>query len=178
MKIFIPQKTEYMTIENFNNIIIYVYNTNFYLKIKTNKYKSNIQINTILNIIILTNRGANNKLKLLNNYINNLIFSWNNFYFEKIKFTGKGYKIKKSNKKNSLALLFNRAHPTMLFTKKIIFKKIKKTKIIIMGVNFHKLKFIRSMIVAIRKYNTYTKRGLRGTRSLIIKKSSKKTAAV
>jgi hypothetical protein len=66
----------------------------------------------------------------------------------------------------------------MLFTKKIIFKKIKKTKIIIMGVNFHKLKFIRSMIVAIRKYNTYTKRGLRGTRSLIIKKSSKKTAAV
>ncbi len=75
MKIFIPQKTEYMTIENFNNIIIYVYNTNFYLKIKTNKYKSNIQINTILNIIILTNRGANNKLKLLNNYINNLIFS-------------------------------------------------------------------------------------------------------
>lgn len=178
INLFIPKKCEYMILENTKKKIIYIYNKNFYLKLKIQKKDIKLAVDNSTKSICVTNKKILGKNGLITNYINNLIFSWNSFYFEKLKFTGKGYKIKKSEKKNSITLLFNRAHPTIVFTKKILIKKIKKTKLIILGTNINTLSKIQKKIVNVRNLNIYTKRGLRNCRSLIFKKSSKKTAAI
>jgi len=72
---------------------------------------------------------------------------------------------------------FNRAHINILFVKNNIIKKIKKNKIIIFNTNIINLKNLCKKIIKVRKINIYTKRGLRTSRCLIIKKSSKKTTA-
>ncbi len=167
-----------MILENIEKKIIYIYNKNFYLKLKIKKKNINFLVDKNTKSICIKTKKPLVKAGLITTYVNNLIFSWNSFYFEKLKFTGKGYKIKKSSKKNSITMLFNRAHPTILFIKKLFVKKIKKTKLIVLGTNINTLNKIRKKIINIRKLNIYTKRGLRNCRSLILKKSSKKTAAV
>ena len=83
---------------------VIIYNTNYY---------SIIRIKTSIKLI-------NNKFIELNNLSNIVITGINKFLnqfylcnYTKIKFSGKGYKIKK-NTKQSIILLFNRSHTTTL----------------------------------------------------------------
>ena len=82
-----------------------IYNNNFYSIIRMRK-KIKILNNLYLELI-----GVNTKtIKLIDSFLKQ-------FYqcnFTKIKFTGKGYKIKK-NSKQSIILLFNRSHTTTLW---------------------------------------------------------------
>ena len=91
--------------------------------------------------------------------------------FIKIKFFGKGFKIKKNSTSNML-LLFNRAHITNIFWKNLFIKKIKKYKMYVYYTN-HNLNLIND-ILKIRYINMFTKKGLRRTRQIILKKKSKK----
>jgi ribosomal protein L6P/L9E len=102
------------------------------------------------------------------------LYGWNNFYFKKLKFTGKGYKISKSAKKKNIKFLFNRAHFTILAYKKIIFKRIKKSKFLIKSTNKEKLLKISKLSKNVRPINLYTLRGIRFSRSIVYKKASKK----
>jgi ribosomal protein L6P/L9E len=89
----------------------------------------------------------------------------------KIKFAGKGYKIKK-NTQNSLVFLFNRAHITNIWWRNTITKKLKKYKIYMQGTaNVLKLAL---KIISIRPINIFTKRGLRISRQIVLKKKGKK----
>jgi hypothetical protein len=89
----------------------------------------------------------------------------------KIKFTGKGYKIKK-NSKNSLVLLFNRSHTTTIWWKNIFLKKLKKYK---MYIKYTKMNTkIIETITNIRPINIFTKKGLRKSRQVLLKKKGKK----
>jgi hypothetical protein len=91
--------------------------------------------------------------------------------FSKIKFTGKGYKIKK-NTKSSLVLLFNRAHTTVIWWRGLFLKKLKKYKMYLRYTN--KNKNIINTIINVRPINIFTKKGLRGTRQILLKKKGKK----
>ena len=91
--------------------------------------------------------------------------------FSKVKFTGKGYKIKKNSKK-SVILLFNRAHITIFWWNNFILKKLKKYKMYIRHTN-RNCQAIKALL-GVRNINIFTKKGLRSSRQILYKKKGKK----
>jgi hypothetical protein len=167
--LLIPNNLNLIIIKK-KKIYLYIYNKYYFFLIKIN-------INQIIAIKI-------KKLYLIkfiniknNNYlffIKNVIFHLNFLYFKKIKFSGKGFRIKKNKKKKNFKLQFNKSHLTILFLKKIILKKIKKSKFLFSFLNKKYLNYISKKIIKINKINIYTKRGLRYSRQLLKKKMNKK----
>jgi hypothetical protein len=141
---------------------VIIYNTNYY---------SIIRIKTSIKLI-------NNKFIELNNLSNIVITGINKFLnqfylcnYTKIKFSGKGYKIKK-NTKQSIILLFNRSHTTTLWWSGVFLKKLKKYK---MYLKYNKTDSkIINLILGIRPISIFTKKGLRSARQIILKKKGKK----
>lgn len=108
------------------------------------------------------------------NLINTFFYSGWFLLFNKLKFNGKGYKIKK-NQKKTVQLLFNFSHKTYLYLKKTILKKIGKNKLILLSTKNKIIQNCASKCLTLRSSNIYTKRGLRLARCLIKKKNGKKT---
>ena len=164
--------TSSLNLQNFNlsvfkkNILIYlyIYNSSYYCFFKINKNtKIKIKNKQIIEIY-------NQQKQKLNN-INFFIKQFALCDSSKIKFAGKGYKIKK-NSKESLILLFNRSHTTTMWWKNIFVKKLKKYKIFI---KYNPLnKKIVETILNIRPVNIFTKKGLRVARQILYKKKGKK----
>jgi hypothetical protein len=91
-------------------ILIFNKNINIYIKYKLNDFCNMFFIKN-LNCISIEIKHFNKKNNVLNfnNVLNKQIKSINFYFFQKIIFFGKGYKIKKL-KKNTLNLFFNRSH--------------------------------------------------------------------
>jgi len=86
-------------------VCLFIYNTNYYCVI------------TILNEINIINTHSVKIIsddKRIHNKVNAFLRQFYLCNFTKIKFTGKGYKIKK-NSKQSLIMLFNKSHTTTLW---------------------------------------------------------------
>ena len=142
-------------------IYIYIYNNNFFCIFKTSSVV-NIMNNTFLRIT---------KIDIQTNKLNLFIRQFYQCTFSKIKFSGKGYKIKK-NSKQSLILLFNRSHTTTIWWKNSFIKKLKKYKIYVKCTNRNAN--IIQTILKIRPINIFTKKGLRDSRQILKKKKGKK----
>jgi ribosomal protein L6P/L9E len=156
---------------NKNNTYIYIYNKIFYFTIITKFY---VFVEENSNAIIIENFDSKKKKELEKKIIETFIKTWNVYFFQKIKFTGKGYKIKK--KKKSIKFFFGRSHLTTIFFKKISIKRLTKYKLFFFTKKYETVKFINSLIKKIRKINIYTKRGLRFSRQKIYKKTGKKSS--
>jgi hypothetical protein len=90
-----------------NYTYIYIYNNTYYCLVKIQK---NLKINLKNNKVIeIKEIKTTNLVYKINLFLKQFYF----YEFTKIKFTGKGYKIKKNTTK-SMILLFNRAHTTTL----------------------------------------------------------------
>ncbi len=145
-------------------IYLYIYNNNYYCFIKINKHiKIKLKTNTLVCFYYQQHTTEITMEKFLKQF--------NLCNFSKIKFTGKGYKIKK-NTKSSLVLLFNRAHTTVIWWRGLFLKKLKKYKMYLRYTN--KNKNIINTIINVRPINIFTKKGLRGTRQILLKKKGKK----
>lgn len=142
------------------NYYLYIYNDNFFCIFKTTK------IIKIINTFFLKLEDTTTVNKM-----NKFIKQFYLCNFTKIKFSGKGYKIKK-NSKQSLILLFNRSHTTILWWKNTFIKKIKKYKLYIKYNNTNKT--IIQTLLCIRPINIFTKKGLRTSRQILFKKKGKK----
>lgn len=171
MSIYIPKKIKIIIITNnkiTNNKIIILFNNERFILIQINSIKilnnSNILIINFKNFISLNTN---------NNTLNHYLYSLNNFFIKKIKFTGKGYKILKN--KNYLCLIFNHSHLTWFIYFNIICYRLRKQKYIFIYKNFFKLNEIVTKIYNIRPINVYTRRGIRLTKQKIYKKIGKRT---
>lgn len=89
----------------------------------------------------------------------------------KIRFAGKGYKIKKLTRK-SFFFLFNKSHLCIIWWKNMHYKKYKKYKTYIRSASAIKNTIRR--ILKIRMIDVFTKKGLRLTRDIMYKKKGKK----
>jgi len=91
-----------------NLIFLYIYNQNYFclIKISTIEIKFNLRNEKTFEILYKKPQLFN-----ISEKINNFVKQFCVCEFSKIKFTGKGYKIKK-NTINNIQLLFNRAHIT------------------------------------------------------------------
>lgn len=154
-------------------------NTNIYL-IKLNKkfkltfWETNVKIDKWTNSIIFEkNENYLYKSNIKNNF-EKFFNSWNLFYFNKIKFKGKGFRIKFFKKIKLIKFYFGRSHKTFILLKKTLKKRINKYKFILMGLNKNKILIISKKITNIKKINKYTLRGLRLSRQIIYKRKGKK----
>lgn len=150
-----------------NSLNVFNYNYSMYLK---NNYIYIYTYNKNITIIIKINNKIKNK-----NYNKDLVKIFLNQFcyiiYIKIKFTGKGYKIKKNTNK-SMIFLFNRAHITNIWWKNIFLFKIKKYKIFLKIQN-NNINIINN-ILNIRYINIFTKKGLRISKQILLKKKGKK----
>jgi hypothetical protein len=164
-KIYISILNNFITILKKNNYIIYMYNKNFFIVLFFSK-NSTLYIKNNYLIVVQNLKKFENKI-ILDFFLQ--------FYFYKnikIKFLGKGYKIKKKNN-NSIIFFFNRSHVTSLWYNLIIVKKIKKRKILFSFLKYN-WNYI-NIFKKIRYVSTYTKRGLKLSRGLFLKRKGKKT---
>jgi len=171
--VLLTNKNNLTIITHKNKNKIYIYGSNFYFLL-TLTHDAEYFFEKYTGFLIIKFYKINTFLELFNVKLNNLLYGWNNFYFKKLKFTGKGYKIVKSVKKKNIKFLFNKAHFTFLAYKKLLIKRIKKTKFILQGANLKKLLKFSILSKNVRSINLYTLRGIRFSRSLIYKKASKK----
>jgi hypothetical protein len=153
---------------------IFIFDGIFNMYLYNKKYSIFLKLNFGIKIIssqcVLIKKKFNTTT-YIDVFLQKYIKQINNYNFVKIKFSGKGYKIKKNNKKHIL-LMFNRAHITHLWWRNIFLKKLKKYKIYIKytQVSFKLLK----TILSVRNINIFTKKGLRQSKQLLYKKKGKK----
>ena len=165
IKIYLPKNLNFILI---NNSYTYIYNEYYFIGINT--FYLNFYYNNFLKTINIKKKNILH-IKYNKNFFNIFLFSWDNFFFSKIYFIGKGFKLKKL--KNNIHLNFNYSHINILINQKTIIKKIQKNKLLIFGKNFLKFKKSINYILNIKNLNKYTKRGLRQTKQIVYKKKSK-----
>ena len=153
-----------------NTQYLYIYNQFiYYCHSSALSFFFNENSNCLVLTQLYTPDTANNITFFFKNFWKN----WNNFFFQKIKFTGKGYKIKK--KKKSIKFFFGRSHLTIIFFNKTLIKRLTKYKLFFCNKNQNILIKIKKFLNKIRALNIFTKRGLRFMRQNIKKKTGKKS---
>ena len=150
-----------------------------------NKIQSFNLINTVKNIKIDL-ESYSIKIKVdynLNNninfkQINSFLKTFESYFFIKIKFKGKGFKIKYNKKLKLIKFYFGRSHMTFFKLKKIKLKKINKYKFFLRNFNYNWLKKKAIEITKIKPVNIYTLRGIRLSRQIIKKRKGKKSSYI
>lgn len=100
-------------------------------------------------------------------------FVLNHLWFKKIKFKGKGWKLRSSKKAGVMRLVFGRSHITYILVDGVFLKKLGKYKFALYGKNHQLLCDGSKTIRLVRPINSYTKRGLRQSRELFLKRRGK-----
>jgi hypothetical protein len=121
----------------------------------------------------------NSKLDFLKKFFNKLnefYHSLNFYFFKKIKFKGKGFRLKIKKSRKICKFLFGHSHIIYIFLKNIFLVKCGKYKFILKNVNKNKLNAIVSVIKNIKKNNIFTNRGIREGREILLKRKIKKTS--
>lgn len=99
------------------------------------------------------------------------------YFFRKIKYTGKSFKIERLN---SFLFDFKFGHSikSYVFLKNKFVKQVKKINFYYWFCNITKTNIQLNKIIFLRKWNQYTQRGLRLNRTLIYKQQGKKSTYV
>lgn len=161
--------------KNKNDLTIILYNNLYSINLVNNK--KNIKINLESYSIKLKfsyNYDNNFNIKLLTNFIK----TFENYFFLKIKFKGKGFKIKFNKKLKLIKFYFGKSHITFFKLKTLKLKKITKYKFLLKNLNFNKLKKKASEMTYIKPVNVYTLRGIRLSRQFISKRKGKKSSYI
>jgi hypothetical protein len=91
-------------------IIVYNKTTGTYIKYKFDLNVNIFYFKNLKYLIVELNFFNYNNKKILNTLLNKQIKSIDFYFVKKIVFFGKGFKIKKSEQKNTLSLFFNKSH--------------------------------------------------------------------
>lgn len=167
-KVISLKNYKFSIVKTNNSVYTFIYGKIFYIVIKNNT-KNILHLLSVRSMYlviqdILLKLDENDPLRLfLAQFIKYKTF--------KIKFTGKGYKIKKPTKK-SFRFLFNKSHICVIWWKNMHYKKFKKYKTYIRSTNLPKSTV--NKILNIRYIDVFTKKGLRLSKSIIYKKKGKK----
>lgn len=153
----------------------YIYTDKFFYKIGEPSKGNHIQVDEELNSIVFIFKYANMYEDYFNRLMRVFFLSWDAYFFKKIKFTGKGYRVTYRKRKKFIKFHFGRSHPTIVIFRSIILKKPHKYKFVIANNNINKVWLLNTVITNIKPINLYTKRGLRCSRQMVYKRKSNKT---
>ena len=154
--------------------MFYCYNKMFYYKFSFEKFYFDNNLNTA--IAFIDNKNEMDVFE--KNVFKKFIKSLDCYFFLKIKFKGKGYKIKYSKKKKFMKFFFGRSHITYIKYRAIILKKNLKYKFVLKSNNFDYLKYVANLTKNVKTVNIFTSRGLRISRSLLFKRKGKKSSHI
>lgn len=177
---------------NKNSLILNLLENNLKIFYKKNSYIINIfnKIKIIRflissNYLVMYNRNSKNleiffqnynkNLRLIEILLNDLAFSLNRLWHLKIKFAGKGFKIKRRRKTKSIKFYFYYSHINVVILKRSKLKQRKKNRFIIKSWDRQNLIRAGNIITSIKPLNIYTKRGIRVGRQIVFKKTGKKS---
>ena len=146
----------------------------FFVALQANN-KKNFHLDPYNNAY-LTKKKTNKKTQnFLAKKLNIYFFMWDLFFFKKLKFAGKNYRISKKKKKKSFIMHFGKSHKIRLLAQKfLLVKKMSKYKMLVLSSCKFLIKICSNKIFRIRTVNCYTKRGLRIIRKQFIKRKGKK----
>lgn len=163
-----------------SNVSVYLFNDRFffiirlsYLLLKYNPKSNDIYIgNQCSNILYDTKLRFNS---LLFNKLNDLLYTWDSYYCNKLVIDGKAYRITKFIK-NNFKLMFGRSHMVILLTRGIFLRKKKKIKkkFMFYGVNKSIVKMCSLLSRSIRPNDMFTDRGIRFSKQINNRKLGKK----
>ncbi len=135
-------------------------------------YSFKISSNTNFKVNKKSKNSSTKSLKtsLLIKYI------WN---FKKVRYHGKGYKIRKCNKLSKLTCRFGKSHWTKVFFNKkhIVVRRTKKNTYTIFTLKKKNFSSLKGLILSIKGINRYTKRGVRLSRQGVKKRFGKVSQA-
>lgn len=161
--------------KNNNDLTIILYNKLYSITLINNKKKIKIDLESY-SIKIDSGISYTNNLNF--KQINKFFKTFEFYFFIKIKFKGKGFKIKFNKKLKIIKFFFGKSHMTFFKLKRIKLKKITKYKFILKNLNFNKLKTNASKITRIKPMNVYTLRGIRLSKQIIKKRKGKKSSYI
>lgn len=182
--------TRLVTLKSEDKYYLYIYNDRFYFlfNIKLSNFEVQVIKNTLSINLFSTNISSLPILNTSHYYtakttsniskkLSDLFKSWDSYYFIKIKFKGKVYKITRF-KKNNLKLAFGRCHKNIVVIRSLFLKKKKKVKAkcMLFSSNKASLDVSKSLIVNTRLISMFTQRGLRLSRQLVYRKIGKKSS--
>lgn len=160
-----------------NKTCIFLFNEKLFIKLFLPDNTQYFYIIGVSTLVIKYNFIKNN-VKLIQSSFNDLIFSINFLWHVKIKFNGKGFKVKRFKPKQSMKFYFYRSHLTVFVFKNVKLIKRHKYKFLVFKSNKKLLKKMTKLLISIRPINIYTKRGLRASREVIFKRTGKKSSYV
>ena len=131
-------------------------------------------LTNILILLCLKKKVLNDKNNKLSIFIQNFIKSWDVYYFSKIKFKGKGFRMRFFKKNKLIKFFFGRSHKTFVLFKKLHMRRINKYKFILKSINKDKIKINSHIATNIKPLNLYTIRGIRNSRQTVFKRKGKK----
>lgn len=124
---------------------------------------------------VLVHNQLNPNIDFLQRFMFEMLYVFNRFWYTKISFKGKGFKIKKRRRTKSIKFFFYHSHVNTIIFKEAKLKQKKKNKFLIKTWNFWNLKKTMEKVINIRGLNVFTKRGLRVNRQVVYKKTGKKS---
>jgi ribosomal protein L6P/L9E len=161
--------------KNKNDLTIILYNKMYTIYMLNKNKNIKIDLETYcIKIKTKHNHENNINFKQINKFLKTFEF----YFFLKIKFKGKGFKIKFNKKLKIIKFYFGRSHITFFKLKKIKLKKVTKYKFVLKSLNFNKLKKKSTEITWIKPVNVYTLRGIRISKQLISKRKGKKSSYI
>jgi ribosomal protein L6P/L9E len=114
------------------------------------------------------------------NKINKNIFMFDNMFFNKIKFKGKGFRVRFKKNSKILKFTFGHSHINYIFVnqKTTKIKRLGKYKYIFKNKNDIEMNSFLKKLCNIKPINMYTKRGIRLSRQIIYKRKGKKSTYI
>lgn len=173
--ICLPPNLKLTVIKKNKQFYFYMYNNFFYYQINHPSTTLNTLIDKETNTIQFITTTQTPFTNLFLHILHNFLFSWDNYFFEKIKFTGKGYRIAFRKKKKIIKFYFGHSHDTIMFFRSILIKKPHKYKFLILKNSLKKIQALNKLILSIKPINIYTNRGLRNSRQILAKRKGKKS---
>lgn len=165
IRVYLPSNIKTLCL---NNSYVYLYNLNIFFLFNYKNY--DLFFNNYLNLLKFNPITYSNPLKI-NKKLSLFIFNWDNFFFSKIYFIGKGFKIKKFEKTTHFNFIYS--HKNIILNNTTLIKKIEKTKLLLISKNYNKLIKLINTVLSIKPLNSYTKRGIRKTKQIFYKKKNK-----
>lgn len=174
----IPISFNIICLKKKNNkfINIFIYNNIYFFKlvIETKLFFINKETNNIK--ILTTTTHLQKDINNLSTLFYKFLKSINVYYYIKLKFKGKGYKINFYKEKKIVRFFFGKSHIQFFKINNVIPHRITKYKFLIQGVNMEKLRKASIMMMNVRKINFYTMRGVRLSKMILIKRKGRKGA--
>lgn len=142
--------------------------------------KNKIYFDKNTNCVIFNKNQLKNNWNLILNKFNKNIFVFENIFFNKIKFKGKGFRVRFKKNNKILKFTFGHSHINYVFinSNRTIVKRLGKYKYVFKNKNNLKMNFFLQKICNIKPINMYTKRGIRLGRQIIYKRKGKKSTYI